>query len=383
MNAGLPRPLWRITVANFLFFLSVTSFFTLPVHLEALGASRAEVGRVMGSFGIASLLAIPLTGLLADRLGRRPFLILGALLWAAGALGFSQVTALGQSMYALRLLHGVAFSCVFVATNAVVADLAPRGQLGRAIAVFGTTTLAAHALGPSLGELVIARWDFYGLFLGSAGLALLSLGVFATLGESRGPVVRESAPLSWLALSFRAGARGVLLASFAAAIAFGAAIHFMSVFVRAREIGSHSPFFLAYVVAAIAVRLLAGGLGDRVGHRRVGTWAAVAFAFSVIGLGFVHEVWTLIIAGLGFGAAHGLAYPSLNALFVEGAGPNARGRAMASFNLSFNVGMTVSAFVAGEVAERYGYTAMWLLTGCCALFGALGVAGRARATDRA
>ncbi|MBX3127158.1 MAG: MFS transporter [Polyangiaceae bacterium] len=385
MGQSRGRALLLITAANFVFFMSVTSFFTLPVYLERLGASRAAVGQIMGTFGLASLLAIPLTGLWADRFGRRPLLVLGALLWALGAWGYSRVDALGPAIYALRLLQGVAFSLFFVSANAVVADLAPEGRLGRAIAVFGTTTLAAHALGPTLGELVIARAGFARLFQLSAIAGLLSLcGVFA-VGETRRPTPEGEAPVGVLALALRPGMRSVLLSAFAAAMAFGAAIHFMSVFVRAQGMTTHAPFFVAYVALAIGVRLALGGLGDRVGHRRVGALATLVFGVSVLGLSQVHGPAALAVVGACFGAAHGLAYPSLNALFLQEAGPSARGRAMASFNLSFNVGMTVAAFVAGRVAEHLGYGAMWTMMGVVAILGGLGVwrDGAARLSGRA
>ena len=43
---------------------------------------------------------------------------------------------------------------------------------------------------------------------------------------------------------------------------------------------------------------------------------------------------------------------------------------MALYNLSFNVGITLAAFAAGEIAERAGYAAMWIGMGSAALLGA-------------
>ena len=87
-------------------------------------------------------------------------------------------------------------------------------------------------------------------------------------------------------------------------------------------------------------------------------------------LALVHDTATLIVCALAFGLTHGVAYPAMNALFVEGAPARARGRAMALYNLSFNVGLTVAAFAAGEIAERAGYPVMWLTMGAAALLGA-------------
>jgi MFS family permease len=359
------------TLANFFFFASVTSFFTLPVHLEALGAGRAEIGRVMGSFGAVSLWAIPLTGALSDRYGRRPFLALGAVLWCAAALGFVMVRDLGPLVYALRMLQGLGFSLVFVSTNALIVDLAPEGQLGRSIAIFGTATLAAHAVGPSVAEYVILHAAFVGLFIAAAVVGVLALVLFWPVGETGSRRDPTEARYSTLQMLRRPAALGTLWAAFSAACAFGAAIHFMSVFVRARGLGVHTPFFVSYVALAIFVRLVMGGLGDRIGHHRVAVVATFAFGCAVLTLGFAASPLALVLAGALFGGAHGMSYPSLNALFVGGVPASARARAMAAFNLAFNVGVTFAAFGAGELAERYGYATMWFVFGAVALSGAL------------
>lgn len=364
------------TVANLVFFVSVTSFFSLPVHLEALGASRAEVGRIMGSFGIASLVGIPLTGELADRFGRRRFMLGGAVVWACAALGFLLVDRVGPLTYALRLGQGLAFSLAFVATNAVIVDIAPAGSLGRAIAWFGATTLISHALGPSFGEWVAERYGFARLFELSALFALAAVPLYLLLPEpERGAAPgRARVESSLRQLAWRRGARGALSCALGTAITFGAALNFMPVFVRSRGIASHAPFFVSYVACAIVVRVFLGGLGDRVGHRRIGLLGAVGFCLSAFGFVGVTSRTSLVGLALLFGLSHGLAYPSMNAAFVEATPAKARGRAMALFNLAFNIGVTLSAFVAGEVAERFGYSNMWVLTGLGSLAGTLAFA---------
>jgi predicted MFS family arabinose efflux permease len=59
----------------------------------------------------------------------------------------------------------------------------------------------------------------------------------------------------------------------------------------------------------------------------------------------------------------------MNALFVQGAGANERGRAMALYNLSFSLGTTLAAFLAGEIAQRFGYGTMWRAVAVSALIG--------------
>jgi MFS family permease len=365
------------TAGNLGFFIGLTTFFSLPVHLEDLGASRVEVGRVMGVFGATSMLAIPATGVLVDRIGRRPFMLLGASLWAVVALVFTQVDRIGPLVYVLRLGQGLAFALTFVATNALVADLAPPRALGRAIAVFGTTTLATHAIGPTLGELIAGTYGFPVLYAASGASACLAVVAFSFIGESapeRADPRAGEAEVGLVSLVARPGARSALFGAFTSALSFGAAMNFMPIFVRSRGLPSYSPFFASYVVAAVVVRLGAGGLGDRFGHRRIGAGALFLFSMVVAMLSRVDSTAMLVSLAFVFGATHGLVYPSLNALFLDGAPSSARGRAMAGFTLAFNVGMTTAAFAGGEIAERAGYASMWLFVGTLAVVGAISVA---------
>ena len=359
------------TIGNLFFFTSVTTFFVLPVQLEELGASRAEVGRIIGTFGVASVIAIPVTGTLVDRFGRRRFMLAGGLLWSIAAVAFSRVSGLGPPLYALRLVQGLAFSLAFIATNALVVDLAPAGALGRALSVFGTTTLATHAVGPSLGEVIAAEFGFGVLYAGSSLMALLAMTAFAAIREPPASLPASSAMPSsgMLSLATRAGNRSALVAGVTSALAFGTAMHFMPIFVRSRGLSSHAPFFTAYVAAAVGVRLVAGGLGDRLGHRRVGGTALLLFGMVVGAFGLVRAQPLLIALAFAFGASHGWAYPALNALFVESAPGGSRGRAMALFNLSFNIGITLAAFIGGEIAARLGYGPMWLIVASLCLIG--------------
>jgi MFS family permease len=358
--------------ANFLFFTGLTTFFVLPLHLENLGASRAEVGRVMGSFGFTTILAIPATGMLVDRFGRRPFMLAGGVMWVLAATAFSTVSRIGAPMFGLRMVQGVAFALAFVSTNALVADLAPPRALGRAISVFGTTTLATHALGPTVGEYILRTWGFRTLCAMSAGAAAAALVAYASMHEPARPPGRRGPadPAgTLLALASRPLSRSALGAGVASALAFGAAMNFMPIFVRARHLPSVAPFFGAYVLAAGSVRLLAGGLGDRVGYRRVAVFALGGFACTVAAFSQVRGIPLLVLLALGFGVTHGWTYPALNALFLDGVPPAARGRAMALYNLSFNLGITLAAFSGGEIAQRFGYSRMWMTMGALSLLG--------------
>jgi MFS family permease len=123
-----------LTASELAYFLAgglvigITPFFVLgPV-----GADAAGLGLVFGAFGVSTLLVRPAAGRLADRRGRRPLLILGALLCSLVVLAHVAIDDL-TVLLALRFLLGIAEAAYVVGAVAAQADHAPPGRPGEAL----------------------------------------------------------------------------------------------------------------------------------------------------------------------------------------------------------------------------------------------------------
>ena len=86
----------------------------------------------------------------------------------------------------------------------------------------------------------------------------------------------------------------------------------------------------------------------------------------------------LATIGVAFGLAHGIFYPTFNALAVEQSGEHERGKAMALFNGAFNVGYSCGVFGFGIVADRAGYPPVFTLAAAAAGLGFLVLLTRRR-----
>jgi MFS family permease len=133
-----------------------------------------------------------------------------------------------------------------------------------------------------------------------------------------------------------------------------------------------SSFFIGFTVAALVMRLGFGGLSDKLGRRRVllasvCLYVAVPLAMARLRVGML---WAY---GAGLGTAHGVLYPTLNALVAERSAPRVRGRILAVLNGSFNAGGALGATAWGLIAERLGYSAVFLFASAVSAlsFGAL------------
>ena len=150
-----------------------------PVHLVHAGATLTVVGFTI-SLHIAGMFALsPVFGVIADRLGRFPTIVMGQLMLLASAV----VTALGSHQTAVvmvgLILLGLGWSASTVAGSALLSDAAPAAQRVR---LQGRSDLAMNlsgAVGGAVSGPLLA-------LLGYAGLAwtlLLPVAAVLTAGS--------------------------------------------------------------------------------------------------------------------------------------------------------------------------------------------------------
>ena len=77
----------------------------------------------------------------------------------------------------MRTIQGFAFTASFVTASTLAAELAPLAIRGRALGIFGTSTILTHAIAPALGEVIARRFGFDVLFAFAGSLGLVSMAL--------------------------------------------------------------------------------------------------------------------------------------------------------------------------------------------------------------
>ncbi|HCU05564.1 MAG: multidrug MFS transporter [Gammaproteobacteria bacterium GWE2_42_36] len=170
----------------------------LPHMQGSLGATSDQITWTLTGYMVASGIIMPLTGYFSDRLGRKNYLfisILGftltsALCGAAGSL---------TSMVFFRLLQGMFGAALVPLSQAILADVYPKEEQGKAMAIWGVGIMAGPILGPTLGgyltQMASWRWTFYiNIPVGIMAMILTALVV-------PGNVKRER-KMDWLGLFY-------------------------------------------------------------------------------------------------------------------------------------------------------------------------------------
>lgn len=177
-SGNYPLMIVGVMAASLLQILDTTiANVALPHMQSSLGATVDTVTWVLTSYIIASAVALPLTGWLADRIGAR-LLFIGSV---AGFILASMLCGIAQNleeMVAFRALQGVAGAFIAPLSQSFMLDATRPSRHPQIMAVWGMGIMIGPILGPILGgwltETANWRWVFFvNLPVGLASLAIL------------------------------------------------------------------------------------------------------------------------------------------------------------------------------------------------------------------
>lgn len=364
VHGAAPDRLWSrafidLLIAEALFGFSYAQFVLLPKLLTVgYGATAGQIGFVMGAFGVASLLTIPLIAPLVKRFDYRRTMIAGYLVLGASALGFLSINSAGALAAVLRGAQGISWSVTFAAGMALVADVAPPARLGHAIGLYGAAALSMSALGPAIGEPIAARFGARPVFVLSAIVALIGAWFCRRLS----PTVSSSPAEAAKPAPGGAGRRASVIAVLAVGSLAAAVVStFVAPFALKHGIPVVRSFFIVYTLTALIMRVAGTRLTDRMGQRRAAIAGAAGYGFVMIAMGGGGPNHLALLGGV-FGLFHGIVFPALMALVLHESAPEERPRLLAVTNGAINLGITGVGAI-GAIADRVGYPAVYIVAG--------------------
>ena len=159
----------------------------LPTLQRELGATQGELQWAVDAYIVVFAGLLFSWGVIGDRIGRRKVLLIGLSVFALGSV----LAAFSDSPLALivcRAVMGVGGAAVQPTTLAVITNVFPPGERGRAIGIWAGTAGIAVAGGPLAGGAVLEHFWWGAIFLIGVPVALLGIvGVLAVVPESRDP----------------------------------------------------------------------------------------------------------------------------------------------------------------------------------------------------
>jgi EmrB/QacA subfamily drug resistance transporter len=128
-----------------------------------LGA-ESGIEWVATAYFLAVCAAQPVTGWLADRVGRKAVFLGGLMIFVPASAGCALSTNLG-TLVAFRVVQGLGGGAIAPIAATMVFELFPRERHGRAMAVVTTALMMTPAVGPTVGGLIVVNASWHWLFL--------------------------------------------------------------------------------------------------------------------------------------------------------------------------------------------------------------------------
>ena len=191
-RALLPRPVRALVAARAVNRLGAFALpFTAAILVEDFGTSVTTAGLVVASFGVATIPSRLAGGVLADRWGRRPTMLLGLVGCAVAQLAFAASPTLLAAAVSVTLL-GLVFVLYEPPIQAIVADLCPAEQRPRAYSLLGTA-LAVAGVAAGLLAAVLGTFDLRWLLVADAVSCLAAAGMVAVVVPAGGAAAAAGA----------------------------------------------------------------------------------------------------------------------------------------------------------------------------------------------
>jgi DHA2 family multidrug resistance protein len=157
----------------------------LPRMQGSLSATQEQMTWVLTSYIVAAAILTPLTGWLADRFGRKPLFLVSIIGFTLASALCGAAQSLGQIVL-FRVLQGAFGAALIPMSQAVLFDVYPPQQHGKAMAIWGVGVVLGPTLGPVLGGWLTDNYSWRWVFYINVPFGILAvLGVLAYFPDTQ------------------------------------------------------------------------------------------------------------------------------------------------------------------------------------------------------
>ena len=335
---------------------------------KLVGATPALIGFAIGVYGLTQgLLQIPF-GLLSDRFGRKPIILIGLLLFAFGSV----IAAMSDSVYGLiagRAIQGC--GAIAAAIMALAADLTREENRTKAMAMIGMSIGSAFALALVLGPLFDHWFGLSGLFWFTAIMAVggMAILMFVVPNPVSQKVHRdaEAVPAQFKNILKNTQLLRLDVGIFMLHMILTASFVVFPLILK-NELGlvpqHHWWVYLPVLFLSVAAMVPFIIMAERRKRMKKVFLGGIFFvALAQLGLSFWYEqFWLAVFMLFIFFTAFNLLEASLPSLVSKIAPPESKGTAMGFYSSSQFLGAFLGGSVGGSIHGAMGYSSVFLLS---------------------
>ncbi|MEV8020774.1 MFS transporter [Streptomyces sp. NPDC086554] len=376
--SGLPREFWWLWTSTLVNRLGafVATFMALYLTLDR-GYSATYAGLVAALHGLGGVISSLGAGVMTDRLGRRPTLLIAqsSTALSVALLGFMKDPL---AIAAVAFLVGMASNASRPAVQAMMADIVRPEDRVRAFSLNYWAINLGFAIS-AMGAGFIAEFSYLAGFLIEAAMTMAcAIVVFAKLPESR-PVrtalEKDAEPEVGLGTVLRDGRfMGVVGLSFLIALIFQQGS--VGLPVAMGEAGfTPADYGMAIAVNGVLIVVLQIPVTRFIEHRDPQPLLVISALLAGYGFGltaFAGSIGVFALTVCVWTLAEIVNAPTQTGLVVRLSPLHGRGRYQGMYTMSWAVAALVAPLMSGFVIDRFGADWLW---GICAVIGTVAALG--------
>ncbi|MBI3015109.1 MAG: MFS transporter [Candidatus Tectomicrobia bacterium] len=348
-------------------------FLVLPVFTlygQQFTDSNFLIGLAFGGYGLTMAIVQYPFGRLSDRYGRKRILIIGMLLFSAGAILAAMPPSI-EWLIAARFLQGL--GGITSVSFALIADVVQEERRSMAMAFLGIPIGLSFAIGVLLGPIFASLWGYASLFwiTGVAGL-LSTLHIILVVREPERHIRSAAAPWTPNGEILKLNACGFLMNFFMTSFFF----YFPLMVGRYLSLREYYMALGPMVIMAGVSMFAASRIADRGASKAVSFASFSILLFSALvlfqhdqGVLSSHPLAWMIVGGILFFMGFSGLEPVLPALVSRLARRETYGASLGSFNTIQFLGN----FAGGAIAGYLGHFSRGYAMGVLVLAAALGM----------
>jgi predicted MFS family arabinose efflux permease len=358
----LTRPMILLALIAFATFFGFQLLLSVvPLYANGTGGGSSGAGLTTAAFMLLTVFTQVQMPWVLVRFGYRAVLAIGLLFLGLPAFFYTVAQTL-VSILAVTLLRGVGFGIVTVVFAALMVELAPPGRRGEALGLLGVTVALPAIFCTALGLWLVERFGYGIVFLLGAIAPLL--GIAAIFGIRHVPTPGRQPGAERTAGFFTGLGRGHLLRVFlifaVTTTAAGVVVTFLPLAVASGSgLFSAAGALLVVGITSAASRWWAGRFADRRNPRLLLSPGLLAAALGTVALpsGGAFLVGGAALFGIGFG----LLQNATLILTMRRVSESEYGLGSTLWNVAFDAGTGLGAFLFGFVIVAFGYSWAFLL----------------------
>jgi MFS family permease len=355
-----------------------TIYMVLPLYFSQFGINKSGTGVLISIGTFAGIISGLVAGKFSDNYGRKPFLILGTIMYSVVFFLFAYVPGSFDVFFILRFIEGLGFYIIPVIIVSMAADIFPAKERGRAMGLYSMSSGVGQLVGPLTAGYLISAGSYTTYFLFCGGFVVVSLIIMIlfvkeTLNKEKRTVKSDSSPK----ISFGESVKrflvqvkglGVIVLVFLIAILFYRVGYTMvdplfTLYLKdvlKLNISESSYVYALKAICTLAAAPVAGYLNDRVGRKPVflvGMALTVVTMFSYSQANSIEFVYLIRAFD---SVAQATLLTTIRTMMTDLVSPEMRGFGQGLYSSITQESSTIGSIFGGVIIDSFGYTGAFL-----------------------